>query len=242
MGTRKITRKEMKQDEFVSTVGRITFWVEENLTTLLWGAAGVVVVVGLSYAFLAWRTSKNLEAQGALSVVLETYSAPVGNAAVPDNPSQASFATEEDKFRTVMVLADGVLESHGSGDTGQIARLYRGLAAFELAEDEKARTDLQAFLSANPSHFMAPQVRRKLAEMDERAGNLDQACDAYRELAQLDSPVLPEELSLLDLARCLAANGQPEESGATYQRILDDFPSSVYVTEARNSLQKLEEG
>ena len=116
------------------------------------------------------------------------------------------------------------------------------LAAFELEENEAARGDFDTFLASNPSHFLAPQARRKLAEMDERAGNLDQACEAYRQLTQQASAVLPEELSLLDLARCLAAKGEREESGATYQRILDDFPGSVYVTEARNSLLKLEEG
>jgi len=241
MSTRKITRKEMKQDDFVSTVGRITIWVEENLTTLLWGAAALVVVASLGYGFVSWRNSKAMEAHGALSVVVETYSAPVGSV-VPQSPSQATFATEEDKFRTVLLLADGVIQNHGSSDAGQIARLYRGLAAFELEENEAARGDFDTFLASNPSHFLAPQARRKLAEMDERAGNLDQACDAYRELTQQASAVLPEELSLLDLARCLAAKGEREESGATYQRILDDFPGSVYVTEARNSLQKLEEG
>jgi tetratricopeptide (TPR) repeat protein len=241
MGTRKITRKEMKQDEFVSTVGRITMWVEEHLIALLWGAAAVLAVVALGYAVISWRTNRAMEAHGALSVVVETYGSPVGSA-VPENPGQATFTTEEDKFRTVMALADGVIQNHGSTDAGQIARLYRGLAAFELDENEEARADLEAFLAANPSHFLAPQVRRKLAEMDELAGNLDQACEAFRQLSQQASPVLPEELSLLDLARCLAANGEREESTATYQRILDDFPGSVYVSEARTSLQKLEEG
>lgn len=241
MSTRKLTRKEMKQDEFVSTVGRITLWVEEHLSTLLWGAAAVVVVVALGYGFVSWRTSRAMEAHGALSVVVETYSAPVGSV-VPENPGQATFATAEDKFRTVLLLADGVIQKHGSSDAGQLARLYHGLAAFELEENETARDDFETFLAGNASHFLAPQARRKLAEMDERAGNLDQACDAYRQLTRQASAVLPEELSLLDLARCLAAKGEREESGATYQRILDDFPGSVYVTEARNSLQKLEEG
>ncbi len=241
MSTRKLTRKEMKQDEFVSTVGRITLWVEENLTTLLWGAAAVVVVVALGYGFVSWRAGRAMEAHGALSVVVETYSAPVGSA-LPQNPGQATFATEEDKFRTVLLLADGVIQNHGSSDAGQLARLYRGLAAFELEENEAARADFETVLAGNASHFLAPQARRKLAEMDERAGNLDQACDAYRQLTQQASAVLPEELSLLDLARCLAAKGEREESGATYQRILDDFPASVYVTEARNLLEKLEEG
>ena len=240
MSTRKITRKEMKQDEFVSTVGRITLWVEEHLSTLLWGAAAVVVVIGLGYGFVSWLNSRAIEAHGALSVVVETYSAPVGSA-VPQDPRQATFATEEDKFRTVLLLADGVIQNHGSSDAGQLARLYRGLAAFELEENEAARGDFDKFLAGNASHFLAPLARRKLAEMDERAGNLDQACDAYRQLTQQATAVLPEELSLMDLARCLAAKGEREESGATYQRILDDVPAAVYVTEARNALRKLEE-
>lgn len=241
MGTRRLTRKEMKQDEFVSTVGRITEWVENHLTTLLWGAVAAVAVFALGYGFISWRTSKAMEAHGALAVVVETYSSPVGSS-VPQNPAQASFATEEDKFRTVITLADGVIQKHGSTDAGQIARLYRGLAAYGLEDDESARADLEGFLAGNRSHFLAPQARRKLAEMDERAGALDQACEAYRQLTREPSTVLPVELSLLDLARCLAAKGEREESSATYQRILDDFPGSVYLSEARTLLRRLDEG
>jgi tetratricopeptide (TPR) repeat protein len=241
MGTRRITRKEMKQDEFVSTVGQMTRWVEDHMTKLLWGAAGLVVIILLGYAIWSWRARQAMEGHAALSVVVETYAAPVGSAA-PATPGEITYATAEEKFRTVMAQADEVIEEHGSTDAGPLARLYRGLAAFELGEAQTARSDLGQFLGSNPSHFLAPQVQRKLAELDERDGNLERACATYRELTERPTPGLPTELSLLDLGRCLAAQGQRQESSATYQRILDEFPDSVYTTEARESLLKLEEG
>ena len=230
MGTRKITRKEMKQDEFVSSVSRITLWMEEHLDKILWGAAAVVVVGLLSFWFASWRSNKALQAQAALASVVETYGAEVGPTA--SSPGAVAFLTEEDKFRTVIAQADSVVAEHGSTDAGQIARVYRGLAHFELGEDEEARADFEGFLSKNGSHYLAPQVRRKLA----------QACSEFRDLSERPTPVLPAELSLLDLAGCLAAKGDRDGSIATYQRILDEFPQSIYVSEARSSLEKLQAG
>ena len=67
MTARKITRHDMKHDEFVSFVGRISIWAEENLMTLVWGAVGILVTFGVGYAAWSWREHTQIEGETALA-------------------------------------------------------------------------------------------------------------------------------------------------------------------------------
>ncbi len=241
MGTRRLTRKEMKQDEFVSSIGKLTLWLEANLAKVLMGAAGLVIVIIAGFGFWSWQAAKEMKGQAALASLVETFGADAGNesAGLPGAPT---FATAQEKFQAVLVQAERVMEEHGSTNAGEIGRFYRGLAYFELGNSDLARTDFEEFQRRNSRHFLAPQAQRKLAELEEYAGNLDAACEHYQALTLSPARALPKEQSLIDLGRCLALKGDPEASSATYQRILDDFPDSIYANEARESLSKLGDG
>ena len=240
MGTRRLTRKEMKQDEFVSTVGKLTQWLEEKLHYVLWGAAGLVVLILAGFGLWSWQSAQEMRGQAALAALVETYGADAGSDAA-GLPGAPTFATDQDKYRAVLVQAEQVMEEHGSTEAGEVGRFYRGLAHFELGSSDDARADFEEFQRRNPGHFLAPQARRKLAEVEERDGNLEAACNHYQALTESPARALPEEQSLIDLGRCLARKGDRTASSATYQRILDEFPDSIYATEARDSLSKLED-
>jgi len=142
MTARKITRHDMKHDEFVSFVGRITIWAEENLMTLVWGAAGILVTFGVGYAAWSWRDHTQIEGETALAQVELAFAATVGETAAA--PGTESFATADEKYQTVLERADAVVEDHGSTKAAEVARYYRGLAYFEMGELEQARVHLEA--------------------------------------------------------------------------------------------------
>jgi tetratricopeptide (TPR) repeat protein len=202
----------------------------------------LAVVFLAVYGFWSWRGHRALEGQAALASLQEIYDAPISAPAESATPETLTYPSADDKYRALVARADEVLEDHGSTEGGRMALYYRGLARFELEEGAEARADLEEFLRENPRHFLADLVRRKLAALDEREGNLERACSTYRELSLAPTTELPQELALLDLARCLSLSGSLEESRATYQRVVDEFPESLYAGEARESLQALDEG
>jgi len=234
MTARKITRHDMKHDEFVSFVGRITIWAEENLMTLVWGAAGILVTFGVGYAAWSWRDHTQIEGETALAQVELAFAATVGETAAA--PGTESFATADEKYQTVLERADAVVEDHGSTKAAEVARYYRGLAYFEMGELEQARVHLEEFVDRNSNHFLAPLCRRKIAAAFELEGNLAEACARYRDLVVVETLAFPAGLALMDLGRCLTAQSDRVGAAEAFQHLLDDHPESPYAAEARQQL------
>ena len=236
---RKVTRHDMKHDEFVSTVGRITIWAEENLMTLVWAAMGLLVTVALGYGVWAWREHRQIQGETALSAVEQAFTADVGEVAVG---GAETFPSEREKYQAVVERADEVIREHGSTAAGERARYYRGLALFESGQLVEAREALEAFVARDPDHFLAPLARRKIAETYEQEGDLEAACERYRDLTTVSAPEFPTELAYLDLGRCLFARGERDGAAEAYRSLLDEFPDSAYAGEARNKLLDIEPG
>lgn len=236
MGTRKITRHEMKQDEFVSTVGRLTLWAEDHLAQIGWAAGGLVAAAALVLGVWSWRTSRALAGEAALAGVVEAYAASVGEA----GGASESFPSRDAKFRAVLERADAVLRAQGSSPVAERARYYRGLALFELGQMADARQALQDFADRNRGSFLAPHARRKLAAIDEREGNLAQACDTYRQLTEVQVAEFPPELALIDLGQCLTASGAPDGAAEAFRKVIDQYPDSTYAADAQQRLLELE--
>ncbi len=92
MSKRKVTRHEIKHDEFVSAVGRIAIWAEENLMLLVWSAGGLLVAVGIVYGIWSWREGRLLQGEAAFLEVRTAYEGTVGSAA-----DQAMFVHSRDE-------------------------------------------------------------------------------------------------------------------------------------------------
>jgi TolA-binding protein len=234
MSTRKVTRHEMKHDEFVTGVGQATIWIEEHWPKVVAGLGGVVVLGLLVYGGWVWRTSKAMAGEAALSGVETAFSASVGAGDAPH-----AYPTVNAKYGAVKDLADAVIAGHGSTPAGERARYYRALALFEMGDLAGARADLQAFVDRNPSHFLAGHAQRKIAETYEREANYGEACERYRKLGDAPPPGFPVEAVLFDLARCESERGKPQEAAAACRRIVTEFPDCAYVSDARALLTEL---
>ncbi|MGD8375788.1 MAG: tetratricopeptide repeat protein [Acidobacteriota bacterium] len=236
MTKHRITRQEIKHDEFVSTVGRMTRWAEDNARTLLLGVAAALVLFLGIYGFLQWQRSRNLRAEAALAEVTAAYHGTVAGA----QPGAESFASDAERYQAVVERADEVIAAYGSTSAADRARYYRGLALFDAGRLDEAAVALDEFLATSPDHFLAPFARWKKAQLLERRGDLAGACEGYRGLLDIQDPEFPNELAYLDLGRCLGDLGQEAEAADTYRRMLDAYPDSLYAADARQRLAELE--
>jgi TolA-binding protein len=82
-------------------------------------------------------------------------------------------------------------------------------------------------------------ARLALAELLRKGGEADKAAEAFRKLASDPGWPLPKDHALMELARTLEEMNKGGEARATYQRIVDEFPSSVYAAEARRRAESL---
>ncbi|MCJ7442104.1 MAG: hypothetical protein MUO25_11075, partial [Thermoanaerobaculaceae bacterium] len=81
---RRLTRKQIKQDQFVSLVDRVFHWLGQNWRQAATGLGGVLAVALEWWGVTAFLGSRSDAAAQAMAQALETYGAPVGAAAPPE--------------------------------------------------------------------------------------------------------------------------------------------------------------
>jgi hypothetical protein len=93
--SQRLTRKEIKRDDFADVVERGVEYAEGHVRTLIYAVVGVVLLVAAGIGIWMFMGSRSTDANDALSVATKAYSAPINaTGAKPDDPASPSFADE----------------------------------------------------------------------------------------------------------------------------------------------------
>lgn len=231
---KKELKRQIKEDEFASGMGRIWAWMAAHHDRLRVGAmaAGVVLLAVLGFSW--FRSSRAQESQAAFAEALATFHAQVTAGQPPGAPPPAgpSFATPQDKYSKALEQFEGVVARWGSLPVGRRARYYAALSRLELGQAEAAREALAQLASSNERPLSA-QARLALAAAQSRSGQSDKAIETLRQLADDPQAIVPRDYVLLTLASTLEDARRADEAGAAYERLAQEFPESVFAAEAR---------
>jgi tetratricopeptide (TPR) repeat protein len=233
----RITRKQMKRDEFVSTVGRVSAWAEENarMVLLLSGAAVVLVAAGVLGA--QYLGSREAKASALLARGMEMAGAPIAAAGAQVAPGGVSYASTGEKYRAVLDQMDAVIRTYPRTRAARLAVYYQGLAYANLGKNAEAVAALERFLDRDPDTLVSPMARAALARALEEAGQPDRAVAIYRDLAEGRGGAYPVEAALFEMGLTLERMGKSGEAREVFERITRDHPASDYSREAEGRLR-----
>ena len=97
-----------------------------------------------------------------------------------------------------------------------------------------------SFMLMTLTPTLAPLCRRTIAETYELEGTLAEACARFRDLIVVETLEFPAGIALMDLGRCLTAQGDRVGAAEAYKHLLDDHPESPYAPEARQKLLEVQ--
>jgi tetratricopeptide (TPR) repeat protein len=236
-------RKQIKRDELVTGMERAAQWTRahgsEVRTTLI---AVAIVVVG-ALGFTTFQERRKASAERAFGEAFETFHAPVAAELPPgaDKPAGLQFATPAEKYQKAAAAFDGVERRYGSQPAGRRARYYAALCRIEMgdyAEAEKALDKLVA--DSDRSSLESGLARMALADLYRRRGETDKAVTAYRQLVDDASLTVPRDHVLMSLGSTLEEAHRTKEARASYRRLTEEFPASVFLSEARRRAEDLQ--
>lgn len=238
--SQRVSRKEMKRDEFTATVGRSFTYLTSHWAMILGIAGGVVLLALGVVGVFQWLQARNASANEALARAMRVYSAPlVEEEASPDDPDEPSFASEEARREKAQELFESLQDEYGGTRAGGVAGLYLGRIAAAGGDLEAARAHWEGFVEDNPDHLLASEARLNLLQLALAQGRAEEVVTELEGMmVQPDAP-LPDDVILFHLARAYETAERPEEAEQTYRRIVEEFPESGYSTEAR---QRTESG
>lgn len=232
---KKELRKQIKEDEFRSGMEIAWNWWKTNQKLARAGAAalGVVLLAGIGLSMLKSRRERDVGA--AFDAAMRLYETPlVAEVQGAPPPGVTPFAIRSDKYTKSAAAFDGVERSHPSHALGRRARYYAALCRLELGDADGARKALKSLADAAPAGTLEGALARiALADADRRSGALDKAVESYRALADEAALGMPRDYVIMSLASTLETAQRTTEAVASYRRLYEQFPDSVYAPEAQ---------
>jgi tetratricopeptide (TPR) repeat protein len=201
-----------------------------------------IVVVG-ALGFTTFQERRKAGAEKAFAEALDTFHAPVVAELPPgaERPTGLQFATPAEKYQKAAAAFDGVERRYGSLPAGRRARYYAALCRIEMGdytEAEKALDKLAA--ESEKSSLESSLARLGLADLYRRRGETDKAVAAYRALVDDASLSFPRDHVLMSLASTLEEARRTKEARASYRRLTEEFPASIFLSEARRRADDLQ--
>jgi hypothetical protein len=238
---KKELRDEIKQDEFASGIEESLSWIKAHRDEVRIGAGVVIVLLAAAGALIYFQGQRAREADRAFREALAAFDAPVASELAPgaDRPSEQVFATAEEKYKTAAAAFEGVGRRFGSSKVGLRAKYYGALSRLELgqnAEAEKALKEIQALGGG-----LEPELARlALADLYRRTGQVEKAVEAYRGLATNPTANVPRDFALMSAAQTLEDARRWADARAAYRQVAEEFPASVYASDARARAEYLQ--
>lgn len=241
-------RHKLKENEFAHSIAKARDVVETRGRDV--GMIAVVVVLALvligGYAW--WRQSRNAKANTALAAALTTYQAPVVPVAppAPGSPVPVAqpgmFQTEQAKLDAALPKFVAAADQYPNTNAGIASRYHAAGILAALGRYAEAEQRYQEVVDKGGRGIYGRTARLGLADAQVAQGKFDPAITAYQELTTDSSSQLPVDGVLMQLGRAFAKAGRKDEAVRAFNRVVEEFPQSVYAADARRELEDVKKG
>lgn len=229
----RLTRQEMKRDEVREFLSRAFLFLGENRRRIGIGLAVVALLAIVATVAARMIGGRRAEASDALAAALEVPMAPLRSELSPGVTAEGPvFDSEETRRAAAKERFEALVSEYPGTETARIARSYVARLELEAGRPEVAREIWAEIADDGGDDALTMQIVLNLLELDRSQGAAASAEE--RLLGMLDDPrsILPQATVLYELAVTQELLGKVEESRATYQRILDEHPTSPHARTA----------
>jgi predicted negative regulator of RcsB-dependent stress response len=216
---KKVVKKQLKEDEFVSTMTKIVRFFEEHVKEILLGVAGVALIVLLFLGVRLIQIQHVRKESRVLSQMLELRSTA---ASKPENLAALEKMTGNGKYARLGF----VLTATYWVERGDLAKAAESLGK----------------IKASPKDFIYYQSQDLLAQIDAMKKDYDQAIAIYAKIEEAKPKDYCLDAVLFHKAEVLEAKGSKPEALALFKKIQENFPQSYYGYDAAERVRKIEPG
>ena len=214
---KRIKRKQLKGDEFVSTVNKIVRFLKKRTKEIF---ALLVVVLFIFLIIIGARFVKlqsNKKENRILTQILKL------NSELNDNPENVKKLEE---------LA-------GSGKFSRIAYILLATYWIERGDYDQAAASLEE-MKRGKKDFFYYRAQDLLASVEFKRKNYEEAIEIYKKIEKENPKDFSLEFILFRRAEVHEEKGEIEEALTLYKRIKDEFPQTYYSLDATQRISKLE--
>ncbi|MBD3367719.1 MAG: tetratricopeptide repeat protein [Candidatus Eisenbacteria bacterium] len=216
VGRRKrISKKDLKHDALVESVSKSARFVEDHLNKVLIGAVAVLVVVFVVGMVIRSRRATELEANAALVTATQTLNSGL--------------------YGQASTLLNEVITQYPGTRSAQAATCYLGTVHYHQGDYQQALDRFEDYLARSRANgtLRTIALEGKAAVLEER-NDFAAAAALYEQLARESAALPPVQARyLVEAMHTYRADGQWDRVADTARRIIDEFPETRAVGEAR---------
>jgi TolA-binding protein len=129
-----------------------------------------------------------------------------------------------------------VVETYPSTPAAISAGYQAANALAALGRVDEAVRRYQHVIERDRNGIYGQMAQLGLADAYQGAGQFDKAIEIYQALSTGADTRLPVDGVLMRLARAYTKAGKTDDAARTYTRIVEEFPQSLYASDARAAL------
>ena len=246
---RREERHHLKENPLAVLVAQAQDTLRVGGRTL--GVIAVVVVAGLLVigGYFLWQQQQSDRAGDLLANAMAVRNAEVVPPLVESGEGNAtdrsweqppnSFPSEEARLEAALPKLLAAADAYPSTPKGITARFQAATALVALGRLEEADAQYLQVIDLDGGQLYGPMARLGLAESHLLTGEYEQAISLLEgETGTTDSRV-PIDAILMRLGRAYQLAGQDSDALAAYTRVLEEFPLSLYLSDARREVETL---
>jgi len=201
MGSKRIRKKQLKQDKFISKTFEFTDWARENQRLVTFLAVAVIIVVALSWAFANYRRQKEQRAYTSLYRSMQAYRS--GN------------------YLLAASDLENLLTEHSGSSVEDQTLYYLANAQYKMGNYDQAEEVLNRFRKEfGDDSIVSLDALLTLAYVQEEKGDLDKAADTFILAATKARFPHQERNGRMNAARLFTDTGKYREAVEQYETLL----------------------
>lgn len=227
---RRITRKQLKQDdEFVSAAEWIFRWVADNRRQLLAAIGAVFAAAIVWWGVNAWMGTRTDDASLLLYHAVQTFE---GDAAAGSLVPGGDVDAAQIEFQRVV-------ESYGRSDQADMAKLYLARIALSRGQTDEARSVFVDLSQKHGNDVIGRLATLDLIDLRIASGQVEEVAGELEAMIVSQGGGLPRDAALYKLGEVFVTSGDPERARTYFERLVEEFPESPYLMNARLRLNEL---
>lgn len=217
---KKITRHQMKEDKLVTTYFRVNDYISKHSREVSYVAIGIVAILVL--LFLMIRSKREAEQNASVEL------------------AKAKMEYARQAYPAAIDILKKLVENFDGTNSAGAGMIYLAHAYMKTQDYVNAENAFAAYLDDYDDDRMlsAAAAAGIAATYDERK-EYAKAAELYEKAARRYADLIHGQILLMDAARCHALAGNKQAARGAIQRILEKYPKTAIVEDAKTYLAEL---
>jgi predicted negative regulator of RcsB-dependent stress response len=244
VGTRRLTRKEIVQEDKIHSVLARTYqWFGLNYRYVLMGLVAVVAGLTGLYFWQHFSEASGQKLQAEFADALAVHAAPIGadEPATPNAPApKYRFATDQERHEKALVQFSEIMNRAPRSGIGQFAAYYVALNQHALGKTAEAKQGMERVAENAREPVVRNLARNYLAQISHMENNHEQAAALLSEMLREPTAAFPKQSVLIRLGENYEAQGKHDEALKQYQQVVSDYPDTQESEQAKAKIDDLQ--